>query len=261
MSIKPMSQLRNISGVGVFQFFLNDTNGFNRVGGYNLSFAFGVDLLNETGFQIREAPRRYIEIMVNINQESIIDAEIADDIRDSERIDRQEDNLNTAMWFTFCIVGFLVVFILILYIKPVRLYNNIKSKLNKGHIFVASLWSTMRVRKAYQRNPAIAYNLLGVIFQVKAQDVHKNEVLPLTDKLDKAEQEQAALEKKSIAFFEKERQYQKAKALMDDKEVSKRMRAMKEMPKDVPSNPTKKNNKKTTTKKGRKVKHKVVKND
>lgn len=64
-------QLDN-NGTYLFEFALNDTNGFSKTGGYNVTFIFGVDVLNETFVEVWTAPRVSHYLKVDLSWEYII---------------------------------------------------------------------------------------------------------------------------------------------------------------------------------------------
>jgi hypothetical protein len=64
----------NDTGVGLFQFVLNQSNGINQLGFYNLTLIFGEDLQNETGVEYYTAPRSSTRFEVKINEQLLLDS-------------------------------------------------------------------------------------------------------------------------------------------------------------------------------------------
>jgi hypothetical protein len=93
----------NESGIGIFRFILNETNGIEQLGFYNLTFIFGEDLQNETGVEYYTAPRAYTRFEVKINEQYLIDETRANNKDSSDNVDRankrSDDNWIIMFWF------------------------------------------------------------------------------------------------------------------------------------------------------------------
>lgn len=223
------------TGTGLFQFVLNNSNGFNRIGGYNLTFYFGEDLQNETGIEYYTAPRNYTQIMVNLNQRAIIDAEKVDDARDLAIMKGWEKIFGNAMIFGIALVFAIVIILIIREIKPVETWKKFKNFCGRGAHFIGALRSNLKLKKAFTSNPAIYFNLLGTIFGLQATKIKKNEIEPLEKKLDKAYKEFDASSILSEKYFEKEQDVLKSK--MEEETIKPDDSFIMEMPKDDSSNP------------------------
>lgn len=231
----------DINGTGLFQFVLNDSNGFYRIGGYNLTFIFGVDVINETGVELWTAPRNYTEIMVNLNQQSIIDAEIANDMRDSLHQKGWAQIIGNALIFGFAIFIAFVILLIIREIKPTDVWRKFKIFCGNGAQYIKGLWSSMKLKKAFRTNPAIYFNLLGTLFSLEATDIEKNQIKPLEKKLNKAYDEYENQVRLSENYFKKEEEVIKADIDRENAN-SEDVKPVMEMPKvtrgeTVPSNP------------------------
>jgi hypothetical protein len=94
----------NESGIGLFELRLVRENGFQYPGLYNVSFVFGLDLQNETGYEYYTAPRDYVILDVRLNEAYLMELFENAIGRSEKSVDDalvlSNENWNTMGWYT-----------------------------------------------------------------------------------------------------------------------------------------------------------------